>query len=186
MKLVFAIALGFSVVACSSEPAKIESSEGKNDLTNISAAVQEVKAFEDSLKKSSATGTLEYSQETAVIYAEKCLSVAHRFPKSKDAAKYMDKAHIIFASANLHQRSVIIADSLILMYPMYKNRAMVLESLAGAYDVFVIPRQKDKVKKYYEMLLKENPKMNAEQRKQIEERLKYIDLTFDEYVSKAN
>ena len=63
---------------------------------------------------------------------------------------------------------------------------MVLESLAGAYDVFVIPRQKAKVQYYYEMLLKENPKMDAEQRKQIEKRLKYIDLTFDEYVSKSN
>ncbi len=178
--------MGLFLFACSSEPATVESTVSEKEDVNITAAVREVKTFEDSLKKSSATGTLEYNQETAVVYAEKCLAVAHRFPKSKDAPKYMDKAHIIFASANLHQRSVIVADSLILMYPMYKNRAMVLESLAGAYDVFVIPRQKDKVKMYYEMLLKENPKMDAEQRKQIEERLKYVDLTFDEYVSKAN
>lgn len=181
MKLFYVIATGLLMVACSSGP----ETSGKSDKPkkeDLSSAIQEVKLFEDSLKKSG----MQYSQETAVIYAEKCLSVTHRYPKSKEAAKYMDKAHIIFASAGLHQRSVIIADSLILMYPMYKNRAMVLESLAGAYDVFVIPRQKDKVKLYYEMLLKENQKMSAEQRKQIEDRLKYIDLTFDEYISKAN
>lgn len=185
MKFFSVIVIGLSLAACSSNPEAGEK-ESESNTSGLPAAIQEVKSFEDSLKKSSASRVLEYSQETAVVYAEKCLSVTHRFPKSKEAPKFMDKAHIIFASANLHQRSVIIADSLITMYPMYKNRAMVLESLAGAYDVFVIPRQKDKVKKYYELLLKENPKMNAEQRKQIEDRLKYVDLTFDEYVSKSN
>jgi hypothetical protein len=187
MKLLSVIALGFFLFACSSNTEKKEQT-GESEPTgkDLPSAIRELKNFEDSLKKSSASGALEYSQETAVVYAEKCLAITHRFPKSKEAPKYMDKAHIIFASANLHQRSVITADSLILMYPMYKNRAMVLESLAGAYDVFVVPRQKDKVKKYYEMLLKENPDMNAEQRKQIEDRLKYVDLTFDEYVSKSN
>ncbi len=185
MKLVSVIAIGFFLAACSSNTEK-KTQTSEAAVQDLPAAIQDLKKFEDSLKKSSASGMLEYSQETAVIYAEKCLSITHRFPKSKEAPKFMDKAHIIFASANLHQRSVITGDSLILMYPMYKNRPMVLESLAGAYDVFVLPRQKDKVKKYYEMLLKENTKMTAEQRKQIEDRLKHVDLTFDEYVSKSN
>ena len=183
MKKVLCVALVLSLVACSSDADK-EVKVGESG--DVSSAIQNLKQFEDSLKKSSASGSLEYNQETAVVYAEKCLAITHRFPKSKEAPACMDKAHIIFASANLHQRSVIIADSLIMKYPMYKNRAMVLESLAGAYDVFIIPRRKDKVKEYYELLLKENPDMDAEQRKQIEERLKYVDLTFDEYVSKAN
>lgn len=185
MKWLIAIAIGFSIVACSSNT-EIKESTAMSGEQDLAGTIQSLKAFEDSLKKSSASGVLEYNQETAVIYAEKCLAIAHRFPKSKEAPKFMDKAHIIFASANLHQRSVIIADSLIMKYPLYKNRAMVLESLAGAYDVFVIPRKKEKVKIYYELLLKENPEMNTEQRKQIEDRLKYVDLTFDEYISKAN
>jgi hypothetical protein len=186
MKWLIAIVLGISLVGCSSDSDKTVETKKEPKSENYTDAVKELKAFEDSLKNVSASGSLEYSQETAVVYAEKCLAITHRFPKSKDAPKYMDKAHIIFASSNLHQRSVIIADSLIMMYPMYKNRPMVLESLAGSYDVFVIPRQKDKVKKYYEMLLKESPDMDPAQRKQIENRLKYVDLTFDEYVSKAN
>jgi hypothetical protein len=186
MKWLFAVAVGFTFAACSSNTEKTSEESTETKSAGLSGAVQEVKQFEDSLKKSSASGTLEFNAETAVIYAEKCLDVSHRFPKSKEAPKFMDKAHIIFASAGLHQRSVIIADSLIMMYPLYKNRPMVLESLAGAYDVFVIPRRKEKVKMYYELLLKENPNMDAEQRKQIEDRLKHVDLTFDEYVSKSN
>jgi len=186
MKGLFVIAIGCSLAACSSNTEKTSEESTETKPTGLSGAIQEVKVFEDSLKKSNASGTLEFNASTAVIYAEKCLDVSHRFPKSKEAPKFMDKAHIIFASAGLHQRSVIIADSLIMQYPLYKNRAMVLESLAGAYDVFVIPRQKEKVKMYYEMLLKENPNMDTEQRKQIEDRLKHVDLTFDEYVSKSN
>lgn len=186
MKKFLVIAIGLSLAACSSNTEKGEETTPAATSNNLPSAVQNLKQFEDSLKKSSASGSLEYNEETAVVYAEKCLAIAHRFPKSKEAPACMDKAHIIFASANLHQRSVIIADSLIRKYPAYKNRAMVLESLAGAYDVFIIPRQKDKVKEYYELLLKENPKMDAAQRNQIEKRLKYVDLTFDEYVSKAN
>lgn len=185
MRKLVVIAVLFSIAACSSESKQEEVVEVKKE-NGLPEAIKELKAFEDSLKSLSQSGTLEYDQQTAVTYAEKCLSIYHRFPKTTEAPKYLDKAHIIFASANLHQRSVVLADSLILMYPMYKNRPMVLESLAGAYDVFVVPRQKDKVKKYYEMLLKESPDMNAEQRKQIEKRLKYVDLTFDEYISKVN
>ena len=184
MKWLFAIAVGLTFAACSSGTEKISEKSSETTPAGLSGAIREVKLFEDSLKKSS--GSLQFNAETAVIYAEKCLAVSHGFPKSKEAPKFMDKAHIIFASAGLHQRSVIIADSLIMLYPLYKNRPMVLESLAGAYDVFVVPRQKEKVKMYYELLLKENPDMDAGQRKQIEDRLKHVDLTFDEYVSKSN
>ncbi|AEA42961.1 hypothetical protein [Fluviicola taffensis] len=179
--------LGF-LVACSSGSTDEKTKEVSSQVSEkgLEESVKAVKAFEDSLKAASKTGTLEFSPETAVVYAEKCLAITHRFPKSDEAPRYMDKAHIIFASAGLNQRSVMIADSLIMRYSTYKNRAMVLESLAGSYDVFVKPRQKDKVKLYYELLLKENPKMDPAQRKQIEKRLKYVDLTFEEFISKAN
>lgn len=186
MKTLFLTGMVLLVLGCSSKEQSEKGGQQSGGKQTLEGAVKEVKAFEDSLKSVSASGKLEFNQQVAVTYAEKCLNVYHRFPKTEEAPRYLDKAHIIFASVGLHQRSVILADSLIAMYPTYKNRAMVLESLAGAYDVFVIPRQKAKVQYYYEMLLKENPKMDAEQRKQIENRLKYVDLTFDEYVSKAN
>jgi hypothetical protein len=59
---------------------------------------------------------------------------------------------------------------------------MVLESLATAYDVFLHPRNKEKVKMYYEMLLKEGTNLPAEQRQNIVFRLKNIDLSFEELI----
>jgi hypothetical protein len=60
---------------------------------------------------------------------------------------------------------------------------MVLESLATAYDIFLRPRNKEKVKMYYEMLLKEGKDLPAEQRKNITYRLNNIDLTFEELIA---
>src|SRR6218665_613772 len=125
--------------------------------------VESFKQYEDSLKTNSTDIT---DTKKGVEYAEKCLEIAHKFPKDKDAPKYMDKAHMIFAGIGLHGRSVALADTIISMYPMYENRAMVLQSAATTY----------------EMLLKENPKMPIEQRKEIEYRLEHIDLSFDELI----
>lgn len=143
---------------------------------------QEVTEFEDSLKNVSIDLNQLSDQDVGVKYAEKCLDFYHHFPKDKSAPKYLDKAHVIFASIGLHQRSVLLADTLIQNYPLYKNRPMVLESLASAYDVFILPRRKDKVKMYYEMLLKESKTLTNEQRADITYRLQHIDLTFEELI----
>lgn len=166
--VVFAL-FSWCLLSCNEEKKKVT----KQDY------VESFKAYEDSIK---ANETALVDSKKGVQYAEKCLEIAHKFPKDKDAPEYMDKAHMIFANMGLHGRSVALADSIILMYPLYKNRAMVLQSAATTYDMMILPRKKDKVKKYYEMLLKENPKMPAEQRKDIEFRLEHIDLTFEELV----
>jgi hypothetical protein len=147
----------------------------KKDLKQELSAL---KAYEKQLKKDQAMST-----EKAVEYADKCLAVAHNYPKSTEAPQLMNKAHIILSSVGLYQRSVLLADSIIIMYPMYEKRSMVLESLASSYDVFIIPRDKEKVKKYYEMLLTESKNMDTEKRQSIENRLKHINLTFEEYIS---
>lgn len=171
-------------------------SDSKSDESNRAVEQQkevgieemksDLKRFEDSLKVAAKKSNGAFDKKTAVIYAEKCLAIKHRFPKSKEAPKMMDKAHIIFSSVGLHQRAVVVGDSLILMYPMYENRPMVLESLASTYDVFIQPRRKEKVKLYYEMLLKEKPNMSEEERALIEKRLKFIDLPFEDYISKLS
>lgn len=139
-------------------------------------------AYEDSLRASAVDVNQLTDQAIGEAYAEKCLAVYRQFPKAIEAPKYLDKAHIIFASLGMHQRSVLLADTLIQNYPLYKNRPMVLESLATAYDIFLRPRNKEKVKMYYEMLLKEGRNLPAEQRENIRFRLKNIDLTFEELI----
>jgi hypothetical protein len=144
--------------------------------------VDEFKVFEDSIMQNSETQQGITNQKTGIVYAEKCLEIAHKFPKDEDAPKYMDKAHMILSGLSLHARSAAIADTIIMNYPLYKNRPMVLQSAATTYDMLILPRKKEKVKKYYEMLLKEVPDMLKEEKEQIELRLKYNDLSFDEFL----
>ena len=155
----------------------------KNDKpTTVEQAVEQVKLFEDSLRALKVDPNRLTDPNIGVKYAEKCLSVAHQFPDSKETPASMDKAHIIFASLGMHARSVAVGDTLIRMYPTYKNRPMVLQSMASAYDLFLQPRRKDKVLFYYNLLLKENPGLPKDQREMIENRIKYIDLTFEQMI----
>ncbi|MDH4472625.1 MAG: hypothetical protein QE487_08435 [Fluviicola sp.] len=141
--------------------------------------VKEISLFEDSLKRNLIPAG---NRETTINYAEKCLAVYRNFPKSKEAPKYLDKAHVILSSNGLHGLAVLYADTLINKYPDYKNRPMVLQSLASAYDLFIIPRKKELVYKYYNMLLKENPNLPKEERETVQFRLDNIDKSFEELI----
>jgi hypothetical protein len=157
------------------------SGKKEKEAVTEAALIESVKQFEDSLKTNAIDPTLA---TIPVKYADKCLLVYRSFPKSPEAPKYLDKAHIILSSAGLHGLAVHYADTLINKYPGYKNRPMVLESLASAYDMFIVPRKKELVEKYYKLLLKENPSLPKEQRESIQYRLDNIDLTFDELIAK--
>jgi hypothetical protein len=159
------------LTACSGGAAK--------ETVTKEALLQEVTVFEDSLKRNLIPAG---SREVTIDYAEKCLAVYRNFPKSKEAPKYLDKAHVILSSNGLHGLAVLYADTLINKYPAYKNRPMVLQSLASAYDLFIIPRKKELVVKYYKMLLKENPNLPKEERENVQFRLDNIDKTFEELI----
>lgn len=161
------------LVACGGAPA-----DKKGEKPTKEQLVQEVKSFEDSIKKR----LVPEGSKTVMQYSDKCLAVYRNYPKSKEAPAYLDKAHIILSGSGNHHLAVLYADTLIRKYPMYDNRPMVLQSLASAYDMFIIPRKKELVIKYYKLLLKENPKMSKEERENIEFRLKHIDKTFDELI----
>ena len=152
----------------------------KPNPATIKGMEENVKLLEDSLK----SGLIDPAKTEGVDvrYAESCLKIYRSFPDSKEAPKYLDKAHMIYSSSGAHGLAVLYADTLIRKYPNYENRQMVLLSLATAYDMFLIPRKKDLVKKYYEMLLKENPNLPKEQKEDYEFRLKYVDLTYDQLI----
>lgn len=170
MKLTY-LGVGFILlllVACS----------GKEAVQTKESMIEELQLFEDSLKNNQ----LDTVKNITVKYAEKCLTIYRLFPKSEEAPTYLDKAHVIYSSAGLHSLAVLYADTLIRKYPAYKNRPMVLQSLANAYDLFLVPRKKELVQKYYSLLLKENPKLPAEERESIQYRLDHINLTFEELI----
>lgn len=176
-QLVWVLLLGATVSACTGKE-HVSETGGKSDLAVMK---ENLKKFEDSLQINTKGAS---NALVAAKYADKCIEIAHAYPNAEEAPKYLDKAHIILSSVGLHQRSVMVADELVRRYPRYKNRPMVLESLASSYDVFIVPRKKEKVKYYYELLLKEDKDLPEDQRKQIEKRLKYIDLPFEEVILK--
>jgi hypothetical protein len=178
-KLIFPLLLAL-LASCSAEKtkqARVEKPAGET-LEGMKAGIG---ALEDSLSN----GTLQMDKDcrTGVRYAEKCIALAQKFPASKEAPVYLDRAHMIFSGCGLNRRSVEVAEGLVKKYPLYPNRPMVLESLAAAYDISIVPRDKNKVKYYYGLLLKENPGMPEERRKEIGLRLDNIDLTFEEMIS---
>lgn len=173
MKLLLAFCTLFMLASCGSD-----APQSKEEY------IQDFKQYEDSIKKKGNEKLNFSNQQDALAYAERCLEIAHRFPKEEEAPEYMDKAHMILAGAGFHSRSVMLADTIIMMYPRYKNRAMVLESAAVTYDMFILPRRKDKVKAYYELLLKDYPNLPKEQKANIEFRLQNVDLSFDQLIEK--
>lgn len=171
-KIVHFVLLILIVSSCGAPPSKKEKAREQQKIL-----INELKTFEDSLTH------IESNNDTiSTRYAERCLAIYRAEKTSTDAPKHLDKAHMIFASAGMHTKASAYADTLIKKYPNYKNRIMVLQSLATSYDVFILPRDKAKVKYYYELLLKENPKLPATEKASIKFRLKHIDLSFEELI----
>ncbi len=113
---------------------------------------------------------------------DRLLDYYHNYPEDKYAAQCLDKVHMKFAGLNIPSRAAEYADTLLINYPNYPNRALVLESQGSTYDIFIQPRDTSKVRYYYEMLLKENQNMDNEKRAGIRDRLNHLNLTFDEFI----
>lgn len=100
------------------------------------------------------------------------------------SAQSLDKMHLSYSAMHDYVNAAHIADTLIFNYPDYPNRELVLESQANNYDMFILPRNKNKVKYYLELLLDEYPDMDEERKEGFEYRLQNIDLTMEELIMK--
>lgn len=143
-----------------------------------------IKEMEDSLKGLQANLN-EIKQIPNLTHFElinRLLDFYHYYPEDVYAAECLDKVHMKYSGLNIHQRAVQYADTLLEKYPDYVNRAMVLESQGSTYDVFITPRDTAKVRYYYELLLKENPKIDKDKREGIQDRLKHLDMNFDQFI----
>jgi hypothetical protein len=145
--------------------------------------ISSIKEMEDSLNHMQ-VNVNQNTQIPSVAHQElinRLLTYYHNFPEDQKSAEYLDKVHMKYSGLNMHDKAVKYADTLLEKYPKYVNRAMVLESQGFSYDAFILPRDPKKVRYYYELLLKENPKMDKEKFDGLQERLKHLEMTFDEY-----
>lgn len=103
-------------------------------------------------------------------------------PEGKSAPEYLDKIHMLYVVKGDFESAAKYADTLIVSYPEYLNRPMVLESQANNYDMFVKPRDPEKVRYYLELLLKENPDLPNDKKQEIRFRLKHVDKTIEQII----
>ena len=106
-----------------------------------------------------------------------------RYPKDAYAPVCLDKVHMLYSGMGNYKRASQYADLILEKYPKYVNRPMIIESQASNFDIFILPRDSVKVKYYYKLLLKENPKLDKDKKEEILMRLKYVSLNFDEYIA---
>lgn len=177
----FVFFLGLSVFfglnSCSDSTVKTDK-PSKEDLK------ARIKEMEDSLKGLQ-VNIHEIKQIPNLTHFElinRLLDFYHNYPEDTYAAECLDKVHMKYSGMNIHQRAVQYADTLLEKFPKYVNRALVLESQGSAYDIFMQPRDTSKVRKYYTMLLDENPKMEKDKADGIRDRLRHLDMNFDQFI----
>lgn len=158
---------------------------GCNSSAQDAVAVrEEIKLLEDSISVVSLK--LEFGQKVDVSTKQRLIdklnSYYQSFPEDEYTPEYLDKLHMISVGEGDYKTAVRYADTLIKNYKDYVNRAMVLESMANAYDMFILPRDTSKVRYYNDLLIKENPKMAKEKKEEILFRMKHLELTIDEFI----
>jgi len=103
------------------------------------------------------------------------------FPNDDYSAECLFKIHIKYSDLKAQKDAMAYGDTLLSKFPSYKNRDFLLESMASSYDVVIEPRDTAKVRKYYNMLLKEK-NLTSEKRQDIGFRLKHLELDFFEFI----
>jgi hypothetical protein len=143
-----------------------------------------IKVMEDSIKglQSNLATIKQIPNLTHYELINRLLDYYHFYPEDDYAAECLDKIHMKYTGLNIPSKAAEYADTLLQKYPRYPNRALVLESQGSTFDAFLQPRDTSKVRYYYELLLRENPSMNKQKRKEIKERLNHLSLSFDQYI----
>jgi hypothetical protein len=163
-----------------------EKSNSEGEKPSKEELLNKITQMEDSLKglTSQLRDIKQIPNLTRMELINRLLDFYRYYPEDELAPECLDKVHMAYSGMGVYVRSVEFADTLLSKYPNYANRAMILESQGSSYDIFMEPRDSAKVRYYYELLLKENPKMDKDKREGIKERLRNNNLTFDQFIDK--
>jgi len=104
------------------------------------------------------------------------------YPKDTLSPYYLDKIHQLFTQEKQYTYAVDWVDTLLYHYPNYANKSLVLYSAATTSDLYLLDT--NRVKKYYNRLLIECPKLKSQIKHEISHRLKYLEVPYLEYISK--
>lgn len=175
MRLIYALSLilSFSLV--------VESCGGPAKTDKKTELKASIKQMEDSIMaiQKDPMQAAKMPSLTNIELINRLLAYYHAFPKDKYAADCLFKTHIKYSDLQAYELSVAYGDTILQLFPKFENKDFLLESIASTYDVLIEPRDEEKVRFYYETLLKED--LKPVKRKDIENRLAHIDLDFFEY-----
>jgi len=176
------LAAGLCLQSCGGNSNEKDKAVPKLSKSELKASLTQM---EDSLRMMQKNG-VKIESLHQIEYINRHLDYYRAYPEDKYSPVCLDKVQWMFLNLQAPQYSIDYSDTILEMYPKYKNRAGVLESQGATYDAIVEPRDSAMVRKYYTMLLDENPSMDKEKREGIRKRLKNNHLSFDEWIMKNN
>lgn len=97
-----------------------------------------------------------------------------KYPKDEYAATCLSKLHMLHSESNA-EVSIAYADTLIDKFPNFVDRAQMIESQIINYEMVIHPRDKEMIKKYLNLWLKENKDAPKEKIEEMKYHLDHID-----------
>jgi hypothetical protein len=173
------ILLSFFLNACNQtgDESSLKKEDLKKRIINYEDTLSQIQKDPEKFGKTSSIFSMELINRLTAYY--------RAFPKDEYSSDCLFKIHMKYSELNLHDKSVVYGDTLLSLFPKYKNKEFLLESMASAYDVYIMPRDTSKVRYYYNILLNEK-NVRENKKRDIRNRLANLDLTFDDYILKFN
>lgn len=179
-KMIAAAVFGALLVSCGDHKEDVLTNEVQITEESMLARLDSLEQGLSHMKLNKKTAVEVNSKRIELVEALK--ELYNKYPNSEEAPEALDKIHMTYSGMGKNDLSASWADTLLLKYPNYENRVMVIESQAASYDNLIEPRDTAKVRYYYELLLKEDKNMDTEKRAGIKERLRYNQLSMEEYI----
>lgn len=180
LSFIFSILL---IVSCSDKAVEERNPIVVDDSENVVLLKEEIKRGENRLMEmSQKTVSSEDVSEARNLLIQSLLKFYRTFPEDDFSPICLDRVHFSYSAMRNYGLATMYGDTLLMRYPNYINRPMVLESQANAYDMLVDTRDTVKVRYYNELLLKENPDLSKEQVEDIQFKLNNLGLSFEEII----
>lgn len=143
-------------------------------LTHFSRVEKRIVALEDSLHVSYEK-LMNNSVDTLPIQTIHLLESNYKRAfrlgtKDTRTANYVDKLQQLYLQEKKYALSISLTDSLLAYYPTYPQKAALLLNAATTAEIYL--KDEQKMRYYYERLLREHPKLKKEIVEMVELRLK--------------
>ncbi len=175
-KFFFVLLAAVALLSCSGED-KVKAAPTQKELK------AEISKINDSLqvlyKNMMERSDFNFPKEVVDTAINLHLRFYHLFPKEAYSAECLDKVQQLYMQKKAYSLSLRYTDTLLLKYPKYPKRAVLLLNAGSTGEVM---QDTNVIRKYYMQLLREFPKLPEETKEMVEFRLAHLDMTFDQLV----